>query len=25
LRLPTDEPEEIQWFKSHRKERFYTV
>jgi predicted phage terminase large subunit-like protein len=25
LRLPTDEPEEIQWFKGHRKERFYTV
>jgi predicted phage terminase large subunit-like protein len=25
LRLPTDEPEEIQWFKSHRRERFYTV
>ena len=25
LRLPTDEPEEIQWFKSHRKERFYSV
>ena len=25
LRLPSDEPEEIQWFKSHRKERFYTV
>jgi predicted phage terminase large subunit-like protein len=25
LRLPTDEPEEIQWFRSHRRERFYTV
>ncbi len=25
LRLPIDEPEEIQWFKSHRRERFYTV
>jgi len=25
LRLPSDDPEEIQWFKSHRKERFYTV
>ena len=25
LRLPSDEPEEIQWFRSHRKERFYTV
>jgi predicted phage terminase large subunit-like protein len=25
LRLPTDEPEEIQWFKGHRRERFYTV
>lgn len=25
LRLPTDEPEEVQWFKSHRRERFYTV
>jgi predicted phage terminase large subunit-like protein len=25
LRLPTDEPEEIQWFKGHRKERYYTV
>lgn len=25
LRLPSDEPEEIQWFKSHRRERFYTV
>ena len=25
LRLPTDEPEEIHWFKSHRRERFYTV
>jgi predicted phage terminase large subunit-like protein len=25
LRLPSDEPEEIQWFKSPRRERFYTV
>ena len=25
LRLPSDEPEEIHWFKSHRRERFYTV
>jgi len=25
LRLPSDEPEEIQWFKGHRRERFYTV
>ena len=25
LRLPSDEPEEIYWFKSHRRERFYTV
>ena len=25
LRLPSDEPEEIKWFKSHRRERFYTV
>ncbi len=25
LRLPIDEPEEIQWFKSPRRERFYTV
>jgi predicted phage terminase large subunit-like protein len=25
LRLPSDEPEEIQWFKNHRRERFYTV
>lgn len=25
LRLPSDEPEEIQWFKSHRRDRFYTV
>lgn len=25
LRLPTDEPEEINWFKSPRRERFYTV
>jgi hypothetical protein len=25
LRLPADEPEEIQWFKSPRRDRFYTV
>ena len=25
LRLPSDEPEEVQWFKSHRRERYYTV
>ena len=25
LRLPSDEPEDIQWFKGHRRERFYTV
>jgi len=25
LRLPIDEPEEIQWFRSAKKERFYTV
>jgi predicted phage terminase large subunit-like protein len=25
LRLPTDEPEDIQWFKSPRRERYYTV
>lgn len=25
LRLPIDEPEEVQWFKGHRRERFYTV
>jgi hypothetical protein len=25
LRLPIDEPEDIQWFKSFRKERYYTV
>ena len=25
LRLPTDEPEEIEWFKSRRGERYYTV
>lgn len=25
LRLPVDEPEEIQWFKGPRRERFYTV
>jgi predicted phage terminase large subunit-like protein len=25
LRLPTDEPEETVYFKSHRRERFYTV
>ena len=25
LRLPVDEPEDIKWFKGHRKERYYTV
>lgn len=25
LRLPSDEPEDIKWFKGHRRERFYTV
>ena len=25
LRLPSDEPEDIQWFRNHRKERYYTV
>jgi predicted phage terminase large subunit-like protein len=25
LRLPSDEPEEIKWFKGSRRERFYTV
>lgn len=25
LRLPIDEPEEVQWFKNYRKERYYTV
>jgi predicted phage terminase large subunit-like protein len=25
LRLPIDEPEEIQFFRSHRRERFYSV
>jgi predicted phage terminase large subunit-like protein len=25
LRLPTDEPEDIKWFKGYRKERYYTV
>jgi predicted phage terminase large subunit-like protein len=25
LRLPIDEPEDVQWFKSFRKERYYTV
>ena len=25
IRLPTDEPEEERFFKSHRRERFYTV
>ena len=24
LRLPSDEPEDIKWFKGHRSERFYT-
>jgi predicted phage terminase large subunit-like protein len=25
LRLPVDEPEDIKWFKGHRRERYYTV
>ena len=25
LRLPMDEPEDITWFKGHRRERYYTV
>jgi predicted phage terminase large subunit-like protein len=25
LRLPSDEPEEINWFKGYRREKFYTV
>jgi predicted phage terminase large subunit-like protein len=25
LRLPSDEPEEIKWFKNSRREKFYTV
>lgn len=25
LRLPTDEPDEVKWFKGSRRERFYTV
>jgi len=25
LRLPVDEPEDIQWFRSRNKERYYTV
>jgi predicted phage terminase large subunit-like protein len=25
IRLPSDEPDEIQWFKSRRAERYYTV
>ena len=25
LRLPTDEPEDTNWFKGYRRERFYTV
>jgi predicted phage terminase large subunit-like protein len=25
LRLPSDEPEDIQWFRSRSKERYYTV
>ena len=25
LRLPSDEPEEIKWFRSRRAERYYTV
>jgi len=25
LRLPSDEPEDIKWFKGYRRERYYTV
>jgi hypothetical protein len=25
LRLPSDEPEDIRYFKGHRAERYYTV
>lgn len=25
IRLPTDEPDDIKWFKSSKRERFYTV
>jgi predicted phage terminase large subunit-like protein len=25
LRLPTDEPEDIKWFRGYRKEKYYTV
>jgi predicted phage terminase large subunit-like protein len=25
LRLPTDEPDDIKWFKGYRRERYYTV
>ena len=25
LRLPSDEPEDVKWFKGHRRERYYTV
>ena len=25
LRLPTDEPDDIQWFRGYRKEKYYTV
>lgn len=25
IRLPSDEPDDIEWFKGHRKERYYTV
>jgi predicted phage terminase large subunit-like protein len=25
LRLPSDEPEEIKWFKNSRREKFYTI
>lgn len=25
LRLPTDEPDDIRWFRGHRKEKYYTV
>jgi hypothetical protein len=25
LRLQTDEPEDIKWFKGYRRDRYYTV
>ena len=25
LRLPTDEPDDIRWFRGYRKEKYYTV